>query len=89
MLDANPVEKIEYRVIPITRFQVTRFIKNMGKEPIVEVKGEFQNADVAYEVGYALCKSDHGLTGWPPADSRIQYPQIQAGAAKLGLEIKS
>jgi hypothetical protein len=68
------VEKIEYRVRPVTRYVVTRYeehetVGNCGQ------MGEFDNERVAYEVGYALCKAEHERLGWPVADDRIQYPQ--------------
>ena len=74
--------RIEYRVRPITRYVVTRYQSETREtEHGVTVspadcstKGEYDNAEVAYEVGYALCKAEHDQLGWPPADKRIQYP---------------
>lgn len=72
-------ELIEYRVRPVTRYIVTRFESHDhpdgrsggGSRPL----GEFDSADTAYEVGYALCKAEHDRLGWPPGDERIQYPR--------------
>jgi len=66
--------KIEYRVRPVTRYIVTRF--ELGS--LIggcSTHGEFDNATVAHEVGYALCKAEHDRLGWPPGDSRIMYPE--------------
>jgi len=38
-------------------------------------RGEFDNAETAYEIGYALAKADHERMGWPLDDKRIQYPR--------------
>lgn len=77
------MEKIEYRVRPVTRYIVTRYQASptidgtlnraIGKS---ETKGEFDNAETAYAVGYALCKEEHERLGFPPSDERVQYPQI-------------
>lgn len=66
--------KIEYRVRETTRFIVTRYEEtpNSGGS---EVKGEFDNYDVAHEVAYALCRDEHQRLGWPVDDGRINYPQ--------------
>lgn len=70
------IGKIEYRVRPVTRYVVTRFHEDAaGKTGGSSVKGEYDNADMAYEVGYALCKEEHERLGLPPSDERIQYPQ--------------
>jgi hypothetical protein len=72
------MEKIEYRVRPVTRFIVTRFHSvsdDRGDSAGCEGKGEFDNADTAYAVAYALCKEEHERLGYPVADERIQYPQ--------------
>jgi hypothetical protein len=74
---------IEYRVRPVTRYIVTRFegyASNVeggaaGGSGSVCGRGEFDNAETAYEVGYALAKADHARMGWPIDDPRIQYPQ--------------
>jgi hypothetical protein len=73
------VELIEYRVRPVTRYVVTRFEKsevvNDRCSASSTTHGEFDCADTAYQVGYALCKADHERMGWPLDDERIQYPR--------------
>ena len=70
-------ELIEYRVKPVTRFIVTRFEKREGGVCSMGSvgRGEFDSADTAYEVAYAMAKLDHERKGWPLDDARIQYPQ--------------
>lgn len=65
---------VEYRVRPVTRYIVTRFHQgdNGGG---VETKGEFDSAQIAYEVGYALAKDEHQRLGYPIGDERIKYPE--------------
>jgi hypothetical protein len=74
---------IEYRVRPVTRYVVTRF--EMGANTGASTThGEFDNAEVAHEVGYALCKAEHDRLGWPIGDMRIKYPDrfgMQIGGA--------
>ena len=75
------MEKIEYRVRPVTRFIVTRFHSDHdGPEKSYSAgssgHGEFDNHTVAHEVAYALCKAEHERLGWPAGDERIQYPLI-------------
>lgn len=67
--------KIEYRVVPVTRYIVTRYHENDDRSGGVETRGEYDNEHIAYEVGYALCKAEHDGLGWPIADERIQYPE--------------
>lgn len=69
-------ELIEYRVKPVTRYIVTRFEKREGGVCSIGSigRGEFDRADIAYEVAYALAKRDHESKGWPLDDPRIKYP---------------
>lgn len=75
--------KIEYRVREVTRYIVTRYEEgndNANRLFASSVsKGEYDCADVAYEVGYALARNEHeALTeafGWGIGDERIQYPK--------------
>lgn len=79
-------EKIEYRVRMVPRYFVTRYheTENCGGS---ETRGEYDNAAVAHEVAYALCKAEHDRLGWAPDDERIQYPRTyeddQAARAAL------
>jgi hypothetical protein len=78
---------IEYRVRPVTRYIVTRFWSENGGDlngAGSSQHGEFDNADTAYQVGYALCAAEHERLGWPLSDERIRYPSHPAEAtAKL------
>lgn len=68
--------KIEYRVRPVTRYIITRYEESEdGRTGACEQRGEYDSPDVAYEVGYALCKLDHDRLGYPPGDERVQYPR--------------
>ena len=69
------MQKLEYRVRPVTRYVVTRFHQDETGGAGVETKGEFGNEAVAYEVAYALCRDEHQRLGYPLADERIQYPE--------------
>jgi hypothetical protein len=66
--------EVEYRVRPVTRYVVTRFHKD-EKLAGVETRGEFDNANVAFEVGYALARQEHDILGYPVGDERIKYPE--------------
>lgn len=72
---------VEYRVRPVTRYAVTRYERQesddgtTGSCASVVGKGEFDSEHVAYEVGYALAKDEHGRLGYPVGDERIQYPK--------------
>lgn len=71
---------IEYKVRKVERFIVTRFETSgpdaEGKgNSVSSVRGEYENPDMAYEVGYALCRAEHERLGFPPGDDRIQYPR--------------
>lgn len=76
------MDKIEYRVRPVTRYVVTRYHQN-GSLAGVEGKGEFDNESTAYEVGYALAHDEHSRLGWPPGDERITYPEPISGKMVL------
>lgn len=65
---------IEYKVRPVTRYIVTRFERE-GARSLSGQQGEFDNAETAYDVAYALCRAEHERLGWPVGDERIQYPQ--------------
>jgi hypothetical protein len=81
------MDKIEYRVRPVTRFIVTRYgatCKNGVEGNGVITLGEYDNAEVAHEVGYALCKSEHDRLGWPLGDERITYPQRFTEGVQIG-----
>jgi len=73
--------EIEYRVVPVTRFIVTRHERQVSDDPQKPIggsssqRGEYDNAETAHAVGYALAKAEHEQNGWPPGDSRMTYPK--------------
>lgn len=71
---------IEYRVKRVERFIVTRHESKSGPEgdsagSTRQIGGEHDNADVAYEVGYALARQEAENLGYAPGDDRMQYPR--------------
>ena len=82
------MEKIEYRVRPVTRFIVTRYHENVPSEGCagVETCGQFDNYETAYAVGYALCKAEHERLHWPIGDERIRYPRRDEYASEPSVE---
>ena len=75
--------KVEYKVVPITRYVVTRFEENENGSACTE-RGKYDNPEMAWEVAYALCKMDHERMGYPEDDERIQYPQHPIAPNKPG-----
>ena len=71
------IMKLEYRVRPVTRYVVTRYEEDACHRSGTSSQcGEYDNADIAHEVAYALCKQEHDRLGYPPGDERIQYPKL-------------
>ena len=71
--------KVEYRVRPVTRYVVTRYHESdSGRTGGVETKGEYDNEQVAYDVGYALAAHEHQQLGYPVGDERVKYPEAPA-----------
>lgn len=68
---------IEYRVRPVTRYQVTRYYAD-GTSGCCESKGMFDNGEVAYQVAYALAKDEAERLKLLPGDERIVFPNIPA-----------
>lgn len=68
--------KVEYRVRQVTRYVVTRWSKadDDTKSHGASIKGEYDNEQIAYEVGYALAKEEHARLGYPLGDERVKYP---------------
>lgn len=66
--------QIEYRVRPVTRFVVTKCTQDEDRSGSVGTCGEYDNADVAYDVGYALAKADADRFGLPPGDASVMFP---------------
>jgi len=71
----SELSKVEYRVVPVDRYIITRYASGANDTAGCEGRGEYDNADVAYEVAYALAKAEHDRLGWPAFDDRMQYPQ--------------
>lgn len=70
------IGKIEYRVIPINRYIVTRYEADTnGEGRGSEERGTYTSPDTAYEVAYALCKAEHERLGFALDDPRIRYPE--------------
>ena len=69
---------IEYRVKPVTRYVVTRYEKTETGGGVSTV-GEYDNAEIAYHVGYAMCRTEHAKAGTPPDDMNFVYPSIPEG----------
>lgn len=77
------VGKIEYRVRPITRYIVTRYVAGDDMSPACsEVKGEYDSEQLAFEIGTALAKDEHRTRGWSLDDSRIVHPRRLGAAAR-------
>jgi hypothetical protein len=81
---------IEYRVRPVTRYTVTRYERvavgdEKAQNSAICGRGEYDNAEVAYEIAYALARADHERKGYPIDDPRIQYPRHpnEEGAVEL------
>lgn len=69
---------VEYKIRPVTRYIVTRYSETNGpggKDAGSSCKGEFDNAETAYQVGYALADRDRETLGYVLDDDRIQYPE--------------
>ena len=68
---------VEYRVVPINRYIVTRYelsTSERGDSGGSDERGVYSNPDIAWEVAYALCKAEHERLGYPVDDPRIIYP---------------
>lgn len=81
--------KVEYRVRSSERFFVTRYEEGVDERGatfggVGGPDGEYASADTAYEVAYALAKTEHERLGWPVDDPRIQYPRrIDVAASQV------
>jgi hypothetical protein len=71
--------KIEYKIRPVTRYVVTRY----DEQEMVAgrfsggctTQGEYDNADLAYEVAYALAKEQARILNLPPGDMTVIFPK--------------
>jgi hypothetical protein len=71
--------KVEYKVREIKRYIVTRYEESDdSKSGSCTQRGEFDNFDTAYHVGYAMAKLEHEKLGYPPGDMRVIYPESES-----------
>ena len=84
--NAETVERIEYQIRPVTRFILTRYEKTTNGGGVQQIGGEYDNPQMAYEIGYAMAKLDHDRQGWPVADERIKYPEDPRSANAVDLK---
>jgi hypothetical protein len=71
--------QIEYRIKPVTRYIVTRYESGDHSNGAEQIGNEYDTADVAYQVGYAVCAVEHQRLGWDIGDERIKYPSDPTG----------
>lgn len=74
------ISSLEYSVRKIERYVVTRYHTGTNSSGSA-AKGEYGNAETAYEVAYALCRAEHDRLGWAPDDMRVCYPSPIGDAA--------
>lgn len=73
-------KKVEYRVRPITRYIVTRYAQTIEIDPSgacgseSSTRGTYDNAEIAHEVAYALCKAEHDASGEELGSMNFIYP---------------
>jgi hypothetical protein len=83
------MKKVEYRVIPVTRYLVTRWHEEedeRGHACGSEERGEFNNERVAYDVAYALCKAEHDASGEPIDSMNFIYPKALSQPVSVSAE---
>ena len=68
--------KVQYQVRTVSRFVVTRYEESDdARTGASETRGEYDNAEVAFEVAYALCKAEHDKSGEEPGSMNFIYPE--------------
>lgn len=65
---------VQYQVRETRRFIVTRYSETEDTVGGSVQKGEYADANVAYEVAYALCKSENDAAGTELCGTRFAYP---------------
>ena len=65
---------IEYRVRPIVRYIVTRHEMTENSGSTQNVGSEYDNVDMAYEVGYAVAKAEADRLKLPPGSVEVIFP---------------
>lgn len=66
--------KVEYKVRAVTRFILTRYEDSETSAGISSQRGEYDNAEVAYQVGYAMCRLEHEKSGEELDSMNFIYP---------------
>lgn len=75
-------KKVEYRVRPVTRYVVTRYEECLNAGWL-STKGIYDNGEIAYQVAYALCQSEHNASGEPLGSENFVYPAIPDGVSVM------
>lgn len=77
MFEYKPLERAEYSIEPTDGGFAVRYSGRdmLGNDAGSEIRGEYEDPDVAYHVAYALCRRHHQLAGYEIDDPRFQYPQ--------------
>jgi len=67
----------EFRILPVTRYILTKYVKNKDAMPNggSSVIGEYDNHNVAYEVGTALAKAEQQHLGDSPFSNDVIFPE--------------
>jgi hypothetical protein len=65
---------VEYKVRTVTRYIVTRYEGGPNGASSTQ-KGEYENGEIAHEVAYALCKSEHEASGKEVGSMDFRYPE--------------
>lgn len=81
--------KVQYRIVPTTRYIVTRYYEGVDSRGDgdscqaagCDTRGEYDNASVAYHVAYALCKAEHDKSGADIGSIDFIYPEIPDGVS--------
>ena len=80
----NVNAKIEYRIKRVERFIVTRHEDYGSTSSVRQIGNEYDNFNVAYEVGYALARADQERLGLPPGDMSVIFPSNALEDARSG-----
>lgn len=89
------LKKVEYKVRPVVRYIVTKYQEDMIFRPGEEDQpgcpgagsetcGEFDSPDAAYNVAYALCRSQHDASGLPIDSDVFIYPEKPSSKPSFG-----
>jgi hypothetical protein len=78
----------QFKVRAITRYLVTSFHQTPDGKSDGRGHGEFENADTAYQVAYALCRQKHEELGYAPGDERVLYPEPLVPATEISRQVE-